>query len=116
MEEYTSLRIAVERAITVKVIKENSFLKFQEDRKGKIGFEVGHERNFLNKERTFTRDYKQNRGKFNNFSNRQKETSGLGRGANECWQCGAKGHFRSECCSVVNSKKRNSGSPSFAAV
>ncbi|KAL6265803.1 hypothetical protein P5V15_002620 [Pogonomyrmex californicus] len=44
---------------------------------------------------------------------KQKETSGPKRGANECRQCGAKGHFRTECPSLVNSGKGNLGSPSF---
>ncbi|KAL6256709.1 hypothetical protein P5V15_011636 [Pogonomyrmex californicus] len=117
MERHTSLRVAMERAIAVKIIKENSFPKFQErDRKGKISFEFGHERNFLNKGEIFARDYKQNRGKFSNFNSKQKETSGPKREANECWQCGAKGHFRTECLSLVNSGKGNLSSPSFAAV
>ncbi|KAL6268175.1 hypothetical protein P5V15_001276 [Pogonomyrmex californicus] len=84
MEGHTSLRVAVERATAVKIIKENSFPKFQErDRKGKISFEVGHKRKFLNKEEIYARDYKQNREKFNNFNSKQKETSGPKRGANE---------------------------------
>ncbi|KAL6254040.1 hypothetical protein P5V15_014657 [Pogonomyrmex californicus] len=94
--------VAVERAIAVNIIKENSF---QRDRKGKISFEVGHERNFFNNGEIFARDYKQNRGKFSNFNNKQKETIGPKREANECWQCGAKGHFRTECLSLVNSGK-----------
>ncbi|KAL6256586.1 hypothetical protein P5V15_012697 [Pogonomyrmex californicus] len=71
MEGHTSLRVAVERVIAVKIFKENSFPKFQErDRKGKISFEVGHERNFLNKGEIFARNYKQNRGKFNHFNSK----------------------------------------------
>jgi hypothetical protein len=80
LEGIISLRSAIERAMAIKVIKENSFSKFSEKSK------------FLQK----SMEEKESDIKFSktrNFKEREK----FSRKDIECWQCGSKGHFRSEC-------------------
>jgi len=81
LEGVNSLRTALERAMAIKAIQGNSFVKgnnFQRE-KGK--------NKFINKNRE---DREGTGGKNNKF---QKK---------ECWQCGEQGHFRSECPTLIN--------------
>jgi hypothetical protein len=83
LEGIISLRAAMERAMAIKVIKENSFSRFPEKSK------------FLQKSSV-------EKDSFNKFSKTRnfKEKEKFSRKNIECWQCGSKGHFRSECPSL----------------
>jgi len=85
LEGVTSLRTAIERAMAVKVIQENSFTQKQENYKGRDKFQKGNENWRLKK------DFK--------LKPRREQK--------ECWQCGAQGHFRADCPSLQNKEKGN---------
>jgi len=107
LEGITSLRLAIERARTIRLIQESDF----EQKKKNINFEGrGENRNNNNSGSNYNREarnykgnvgnnYKGKEGKFNknkfgeNGNNERKKT-GNGK---ECWECGKEGHFRSEC-------------------
>jgi len=107
LEGVTSLRLAIERARTIKLIQESDF----EQKKKNINFESGGENrnnnNFGNNYNREARNYKKNignnfkgeEGKFNKNKygkneNNERRKTGNGK---ECWECGKEGHFRSEC-------------------
>jgi hypothetical protein len=88
LENITSLKAAIERAMTVKVIQENSLNR---NEKRKFYFEKGEKKN----------------GNFNRnkFSDRfQKKNTENNK---ECWQCGARGHYRSECPTLAGKGNAN---------
>lgn len=78
------MRQAVERAKTVKIINENSY-----SRKNNVCNAVRGE--FRGQKRENTENEKTNKFKTGRTDKKEKE----------CWQCGAKGHFRVECPSLV---------------
>lgn len=109
LEGITSLKLAIERAKTIREINENSF--FEKDKKIGEKFKGNRNRNyeierkegnFQNKEENKNKkiekgtNYFKN-GNFNkNYSQKEKE----------CWQCGKSGHFRAECPILMNEKKQ----------
>jgi len=88
LEGLTSLRAAISRAMSVKVIQENSFPRKQENYKGRDKFQKREKGN-------------ENWGLKKDFKLKSK------REQKECWQCGAQGHFRVECPSLQNKEKGN---------
>lgn len=102
LEAITALKVAVHRAMTIKVIQENNF-------------DGGKE---LNSEKYRSGGYRRER-KFDRFDSKNKfeskekdkDNGGFGKRAvdkygdkqifsKECWQCGSTGHFRAECPSL----------------
>lgn len=104
LEGLTSLRAAIERSKTIKLIKENSSWNSKEGNKNK--FESANKQNRFWKNRDesrFQNSEKGNKGKPKNFG----EKNELFKKEKECWQCGSKGHFRSECPSLSTGGKGN---------
>ncbi|XP_077280522.1 uncharacterized protein LOC143907555 [Temnothorax americanus] len=94
----TSLRAAIERAMAIKVIQANSFSRKFESRdlgKGRAGNDIKSAGN--EKDGKSSANFKKNSGFRTRFGSEKKE----------CWQCGAKGHFRSECPSLTTEEKGN---------
>jgi hypothetical protein len=81
------LRAAIERAMAIKVIRENSFpRKFERKEKG-TSFEK--------------------KAKNENFKGKINFKTNSGSAQKERWQCGAVGHFRAECPSLTSIEKGN---------
>jgi len=102
LEGISSLKSAVERAMAVKIIQENSFAinKFvrQENKFSKFNFK--QKMASEGKEKEGEENDKKKVWKSNKF-NFQKNRFAANK---ECWQCGAQGHFRSECPSISENK------------
>jgi len=107
LEGITSLRLAIERAKTIKLIQESNF----EQKKKNINFvgrgENKNNNNYGNNFNWEARNYKKSFGNNhkgkeeknnkNNFGeNKNNERKKIGN-RKECWECGKEGHFRSEC-------------------
>jgi len=100
LEGITSLREAIVRAKTVKLIQESNF----EQRKRNVNFEGGKENGNFNRGarnygKNFGSNFKENerkfkKNKFGESDNNGGKRMGIGK---ECWECGKEGHFRSEC-------------------
>ncbi|KYN50244.1 hypothetical protein ALC62_05960 [Cyphomyrmex costatus] len=91
LEGITSLRFAIERAKTIRIIQENSFghkKDFQNSKERRKESENGKEGE-NNKEK---REKEDGKGKFSKNKNGVKFGN-----KRECWECGKEGHFRSEC-------------------
>jgi len=107
LEGITSLREAIVRAKTIKLIQENNF----EQRRKNVNFEGRKENgNNNNFNGNFNRgtDYKKNNFESNSKGNERKfkknkfgesDNNGEKRIGNgkECWECGKEGYFPSEC-------------------
>jgi len=105
LEGITFLRIAIERARTVKLIQESSF----EQRKKNVNVEGrgksknnNNFNNFNQEGRDHYKEFKSNikvkEGKFDKTKferNKNNERKGTGN-EKECWECGKKAHFRLE--------------------
>lgn len=89
VEGVISLRVAIERAKTLKLIDRNSF----------AGRKDNASRGFRSEQKETPQEKKDEKGgkesKFKNAFKSQKK--GEARTSKECWKCGAIGHFRSEC-------------------
>jgi len=107
LEGVTSLRIAIERAKTIKLIQENSFEQKKKSisigDKGESKNDNNFNKNFNWKVKDYNKNYgNNNKGKEGNFNknkfgeNEKNERRKIGNGK-ECWECGKEGHFRSEC-------------------
>jgi len=102
LENVSSLKSAVERAMAIKVIQENSFSKDKYNRmENKNKFHAFNkqgnkfEKNEKdNGKKSFEKQEKFNKYQKGKFSHTKKE----------CWQCGAQGHFRSECPTLAENK------------
>jgi len=107
LEGITSLREAIVRAKTIKLIQESNF----EQRRKNVNFEGrkenGNNNNFNGNFNRGARDCKKNfesnskgnerkfkKNKFGESNNNGEKRIGNGK---ECWECGKEGHFRSEC-------------------
>jgi len=108
LENITSLKTAVQRAMTVKVIQENNAFGIKGGQRQKFKFytEKGFEKNNLERSKDGERKKEQGRktvkqGKATSRFNRE------GRKKKECWQCEAKGHFRYKCPVDVTKQKGN---------
>jgi len=98
LEDLTSLKAAVQRAMAVKIIQESNAFGKEGGQKGRFGFRVGEElgennlkgeENEKKKERQRESNVERGREGMRSYREARKEK--------ECWQCGAKGHFRFEC-------------------
>jgi len=87
LEGVNSLKTALERAMAIKAIQGNSFVKGNDFRREK------GKNKFINKK---CEEKEWTIGKNNKF---RKEGKSFKR---ECWQCGKQGHFHSECPSLFN--------------
>jgi len=90
LEDLTSLKAAVQRAMAVKIIQENNAFGKEGGQRERFKFREGEELGENNlKERQRERIVERGREgtRFNREAKKEKE----------CWQCGAKGHFRFEC-------------------
>jgi len=95
IEGVNSLKAAVERSVAIKIIQKNSFSRGNEG-----GFR--EKNNFVQKNINKEGEKETKQGKEvkkGNFRNLRAN------GGKECWQCGATGHFRSECPSLKNEGK-----------
>jgi len=90
LEDLTSLRAAVQRAMAVKIIQENNAFGKEGSQNGRFKFRVGEESGGNNLKEEQRREIVE-RGREGTRFNREA------RKEKECWQCGAKGHFRFEC-------------------
>ena len=108
LEGIISLRSAIERAMAVKVIQENSFQKNKSfsnqnyekyNKNGKYRYNKFDKFNKPEDEEIKEKDNVNK--KFQSNKNFQKNGS---KAKKECWQCGAEGHFRFECPSLTENK------------
>lgn len=94
LEGITSLNLAIERAKAVKIIQEEDFGRRKERRWNTGNFQKSNERDERNHARIKRKDEKEK----HEYSRRNKwHKSNFHMGNKECWTCGKKGHFRSEC-------------------
>jgi len=100
LEGITSLREAIVRAKTIKLIQESNF----EQRRKNINFEDkkknGGNNNFNGNFNRGARDYKknfENNSKGNDKKFKKNKFGESNNNGKECWECGKEGHFRSEC-------------------
>ncbi|RLU24588.1 hypothetical protein DMN91_002677 [Ooceraea biroi] len=84
LEGIVTLTVAIERAKVIKIINENSFSGKRNGNSGAEDKSVGKEG-----EKTEGKKFKRN-------GNNQQDNTAYKK-EKECWQCGAKGHFRTEC-------------------
>lgn len=94
LEGVTSLRIATERAKTIKFIRDNNFYEKKEN-----NFNYGKRKEWgeNNKEKKTSNEDEEKKNK--NSENKRFDKFNKKRNINnkECWQCGKMGHFRAEC-------------------
>lgn len=94
LEGVTSLRIATERAKTIKFIRDSNFYEKKENNfipgKRKEWGENNKEKKIGNQNEDKKSENSENK-KFERF-NKKRSTDNK-----ECWQCGKVGHFRAEC-------------------
>jgi len=105
LENITSLKTAVERAMAVKVIQENSFSKNkfnQNDNNNK--YNKFNKFNKQKNEENIKNEEEGNKKKFVNNKNNRFQRNKFNHQKKECWQCGAERHFRSECPSLTENK------------
>lgn len=106
LEGVSSLKMAIERAMTIKVINENSFSKKKEFDNNN---DSKRNSNFYNNKNKNSRDEIHNKekeqGKTNKGNNNKREFDK--KSQIECWQCGTYGHYRSECPKISEGKKEN---------
>jgi len=113
LEGVISLKVAVQRAMTIKVILDNN-----SERERDYG--NYNKRGFEEKNSNF-RGRKYDSGKEEKVGNKSKENSvnknvrggfakkegGQGKFERECWQCDSTGNFRADCPSLEKEKKEN---------
>ncbi|CAL1672121.1 unnamed protein product [Lasius platythorax] len=109
LESISSLKSAIERAMAVKVIQENSFSKnknYQNENFGKHNkFNKYNKFNKFDKEKNENNETKEKEIDKKKFQNKNQNFQRNGpKTKKECWQCGAEGHFRSECPSLSGNK------------
>jgi len=113
LEGITSLKMAVQKAMTVKIILENNSEREKDHKdynrrsfEGKnINFrrrkyDSGKEEKVVNKnkENGFNKNYK------GSFAKKEGEQ---GKFVKECWQCDSTGHFRADCPFFEGKRKEN---------
>ena len=101
LEGITSLKLAVERAKAVKIIREENFER-KRDGYGKFSGRNFEQKNFEKGERKDARkagDAKvaEGEGKGGNGQKGKWRGNNFGINSRECWTCGKTGHFRAEC-------------------
>ncbi|KYN11271.1 hypothetical protein ALC57_16583 [Trachymyrmex cornetzi] len=102
MEGITSLRVAIERAKTIKLIQENSFQHRNENNFSREG-KKGENFRFKKEEKDQDKDADKDKEKKFNKNGFKKSEKGIDfkkfrkENGKECWECGKEGHFRSEC-------------------
>jgi len=105
LEDLTSLKAAVQRAMAVKIIQENNAFGKEGGQKGRFKFRVGEKlgQDNLKGEKI---EEKKERQRERNVERGRKGThfNGEAKKEKECWQCGTKGHFRFECPANVEQK------------
>ncbi|KAL6262064.1 hypothetical protein P5V15_007158 [Pogonomyrmex californicus] len=107
LEGLTSLRLAVERAMAIKIMRENSFgRKVYSEQAGVKNFSFSNGRNF-SEERNKVFEKRNKREANYKGSKSYVERYKFLRKEKECWQCGKQGHFRSECPTLLESQKGN---------
>jgi len=113
LEDVTSLKIAVQRAMTVKVILDNNSEREKDYRDyNKRGFE-GKNNNFRGRKYDSEKEKKVGNKSKENSVNKNfrggfaKKEGGQGKFEKECWQCGSTGHFQADCPSLEKEKKEN---------
>jgi len=92
LEGMSSLRTALERAMTINAIVGNGSAEGHE--KGKELYKSRGKSNFINKN---LGNKEGTRGRFDGSQGERKIIS-----RKECWQCGVQGHFRSECPTLAD--------------
>jgi len=113
LEGVTSLEMAVQRAMTVKVILDNNSEK--EKNYGNYNKRGSEERNSNFRERRFDTGKEEKVGDKSKVNRVNKEVrggfaekqGGQGKFSRECWQCGSTGHFRADCPSLEKEEKEN---------
>jgi hypothetical protein len=102
LEGINSLQLAVQRGIAIKVIQKNSFTQkvgnnYRNNYREKFNFVRKENDKQEDKSKNETKEQKK---KFQNFRSKFKNFV-------ECWQCGAKGHYRSDCPSLKSEERGN---------
>jgi len=92
----------VQRGIAIKVIQKNSFTQkvgnnYRNNYREKFNFVRKENDKQENESKNETKEQKK---KFQNFRSKFKNFV-------ECWQCGAKGHYRSDCPSLKSEERGN---------
>jgi hypothetical protein len=103
LEGVSSLKTAIQRAMTIRVIRENNYVNQKQNFESDKKHQNIKKKNFLNEQskeenKTFKRK---------SFSQNEKKTfqDNKTRFAKECWQCGTIGHFRADCPAVKQDKE-----------
>ncbi|RLU15777.1 hypothetical protein DMN91_011533 [Ooceraea biroi] len=94
LEGVTSLRLVIERAKTIEIIDENSFGKRKWENSERGSATAGEVRKRREESEKGNGEFRRNR----------RKTEATDKKDIECWQCGSKGHFRSECPALDKEK------------